>query len=178
MTDQIRPKNPLKFHYIGNRKNPSETGIITVATEVTGGGHSVRLGFAFCSPKDQFSKKIGRKIALDRMKGSWGHTLGYGGHSTDAIVSALGSIYQQFLPKIWRNHKFWTTGNGEIEYEKLAKKDWEFHKSTLEDEGKGETNQGIACCPNCKGTKWRFKPIGDSGMVECVACKKQERIAD
>jgi len=55
-----------KFYYVGDRKGNSKTGVMTIATEVQD-DNSLKVSFAFCSPKDNFSKVKGREKAIGRL---------------------------------------------------------------------------------------------------------------
>lgn len=54
--------NEPRFHYI-HRKG----GHITIAYQIE--DNKVKMGASFCSPHDQFNKKMGRRIAQNRLLG-------------------------------------------------------------------------------------------------------------
>ena len=55
----------IKFIYIGDRHRHDHNGIITIANKVV--NNEIIYGVSYCSPKDTFSKDIGRNIAEKRM---------------------------------------------------------------------------------------------------------------
>jgi hypothetical protein len=55
----------IKFIYIGNRHRHDHNGIVTIANKVV--NNEIMYGVSYCSPKDTFSKVIGRNIAKKRM---------------------------------------------------------------------------------------------------------------
>jgi len=90
----IQIKNPLRFHYI---KHPKVKSTATVATLVK--DKNVIVAFAFCSPKDQFCKAIGRSIAEGRLAKS--HLMvPFNERSFNAIADAWESQTIK-KPKIW-----------------------------------------------------------------------------
>ena len=62
-------RNTTRYYYIGNKEAEvrRRCGVITVATTVQPDMKTLKVGFAFCSARDQFCKRIGRKIAEGRM---------------------------------------------------------------------------------------------------------------
>lgn len=60
LTDQYI-KSKIKFRYFGDISISKGNGKVIVAHIGN------KCGIAWCSPKDKFSKKIGRNIAIDRL---------------------------------------------------------------------------------------------------------------
>jgi hypothetical protein len=82
-------KNRLKIFHVRDDKRA-----MTVAAEVQPsehvGGATVKLGFAFCNDKDNFTRRIGAAKAVGRMRSST-HSITrlFTGHSADAIADAF-----------------------------------------------------------------------------------------
>ena len=63
--------NQIKFIYFGNTKKSNHRGILTVAYRYNSEKKLIEYALSFCSPKDRFSKKIGRKISSGRLKSDY-----------------------------------------------------------------------------------------------------------
>lgn len=50
----------------GKQRNPQQATIVATFSNVNSDTVEVRAGFAICSGKDQFSKAIGRELAIQR----------------------------------------------------------------------------------------------------------------
>lgn len=61
-------KNKLRIFYVGDKSGADGKGVLTIATQINPDGKTFRVGFAFCSPKDIFSKKVGRESAIRRLR--------------------------------------------------------------------------------------------------------------
>ena len=61
-------KDKLRIFYVGDKSGIDKKGVLTIATQVNEDGKTFRVGFAFCSPKDRFSKKVGRAAAIGRLQ--------------------------------------------------------------------------------------------------------------
>ena len=78
-------KNRIKVFHVRD-----DSRAMTVASEVNEQENEVKLGFAFCNDKDNFSKKIGRVKAVGRMKSNDDSiTTHFHGHSADSIVNVF-----------------------------------------------------------------------------------------
>lgn len=96
-------RNPIKFFYVRKEKGNGKVGVATVATMVVPDGKTsvVFIGTSFCSPKDQFSKKVGRAMALERMsKPETAIVTHFSGHSSDSIARVWSAIDK---PEFWKN---------------------------------------------------------------------------
>ena len=58
----------IKYRYYGDRSKSRHNGIITAAYIYDKKNNKIRIGLAFCSPKDKFNKRIGREIAKGRLE--------------------------------------------------------------------------------------------------------------
>lgn len=88
MTDGIR------YYYFGRTKTGNTNGIITCATRLN--GFDVHVGFSFCSPKDNFKKEMGRRIALGRLNES-PVILKFTGHSGDDVAAYIKTVIESDL---------------------------------------------------------------------------------
>lgn len=88
----------IKFSYLRDPKNPKL--VLTIAREIVKEGQLVGTiqQFSLCSPKDQFSKKIGRKIACGRLEkhplGYYSNITGYLKKGDSAAAFAMRQIQQ------------------------------------------------------------------------------------
>ncbi len=48
--------------------NKNEFGAITIASNLDIDNNKLEYAVAFCSPKDEFTKKIGRELAISRLE--------------------------------------------------------------------------------------------------------------
>lgn len=101
-------KNPLKVFHV--RDELYSKAVVTIATKISPDyPNTIKVGFAFCSPKDQFNRKIGRKIAIGRMESFGSNVYSYdtffGGHSADSIVKLWPSVRK---PSYLQNRRFIT----------------------------------------------------------------------
>lgn len=60
----------IKFYYLGwpPDHNQNHNGVLTLAVRHEPRDKQVEIGFSFCSPKDSFSRKEGRKLAVCRLE--------------------------------------------------------------------------------------------------------------
>jgi hypothetical protein len=111
-------KNTLKFYHVRRESKKigkaGHCGVMTVATQVK--GENVDLGFAFCSPNDNFEKALGRKIATGQLLKK-PVTTQFTGNSANDIVfmwnqPIMHELYRwkngkqiPYVPQIWRHSK-------------------------------------------------------------------------
>lgn len=99
-------KNPIKFFHVKRTDNKTnKTGVVTIASMVVGTGKraKVQIGASFCSPMDQFNKKIGRANALERMaKPETCLRAPFTGHSAETIENCWDEIDK---PRFWDRTK-------------------------------------------------------------------------
>jgi len=84
--------------------------VITIATEVQE-DNTLKIGFSFCSKKDQFEKKKGREIAIGRMNKN-GFQVPFSGHSSEDVVKLWNESNLINKPQVWRNHTLRVTKHG------------------------------------------------------------------
>lgn len=95
-------KNRLKYHHITHPDGHR----MTVASEVHENGQDVYFGFAFCSEKDRFVKKVGRNKARGAMLShSKAFVTEFSGHSSDDLCKFWNSNKIK-VPQIWKNTVF------------------------------------------------------------------------
>jgi len=110
-----------KFFYVGN-KTSSKSGVLTAVSEIQPNG-KLKIAFAFCSPKDQFNRKIGRKIALGRLTCDRSSFItDFTGHSSNDICKIFNEYNSHpgsgvYIPRLWKNRVLVSTNKG-IAYEK------------------------------------------------------------
>ena len=89
-------KNPIKFYYVRRDSNKvgkaGHCGVMTIATKVK--DSMVAFGFSFCSPKDQFVKSLGRKIALGLLE-------------SHPIVTSFTGNSANDIARVWKEHNTW-----------------------------------------------------------------------
>jgi len=94
----MKVKNRIKIFHIKDDKRA-----MTIATEVSMDGEYLKMGFAFCSKKDQFNKKLGRSIAMGRMHNS-SMQIPFSGHSANDIINVFNdSVIKK--PSLWKKGK-------------------------------------------------------------------------
>lgn len=82
----------IKFSYHRDPKNPKR--ILTIARKLSRCDDEiiVRFGCSICSPKDKFTKKAGRDLAVSRMNNGevvFGLTLGDREHPKERVIRHL-----------------------------------------------------------------------------------------
>lgn len=93
-------KNKTKVFHV---RHPKEKAVMTVAARVNEDEDVVRFGFAFCSPKDNFSKKVGRTKALGRVDSAGATWTDFNGHSADALCRIWNNGFFSNKPQIWKH---------------------------------------------------------------------------
>jgi hypothetical protein len=93
----------MKVRYFRNKNVPSDktarAGVVTVVYDTVDGaedefGYTINnvpaFGVAFCSPKDQFNKRIGRLIAAGRLskKNGWKDP----GNTNDVLLTLIEDV--------------------------------------------------------------------------------------
>ena len=58
----------IKYIYFGNTKKSKHYGILTIAYRYDHDSKAIEYALAFCSPRDRFSRKIGRRISKGRLE--------------------------------------------------------------------------------------------------------------
>ena len=99
----MQPKNPIKVYYVGDKSGEDGRGVMTVATKVV--GQQLHVGFAFCSPEDQFSRVISRQLASDRMNDpSQRYVTNFSGHSINDVRDLWNAyMYRDEKPQLWKD---------------------------------------------------------------------------
>lgn len=85
-------------------------GAVTVACEVVPDteDYLFSFGFAFCSPKDRFNKKIGRLIASGRLaKQRWYYERYTGGLMSESIQHRINCLWPKLLNQGAFDHPAW-----------------------------------------------------------------------
>ncbi len=95
----MKVKNRVKVFHVKDNKRA-----MTIATEVSLDGEYLKFGFAFCSKKDQFNKKLGRSIAMGRMNTS-PRQVAFSGHSANDIINIFNDSCVVNKPSLWRKGK-------------------------------------------------------------------------
>ena len=120
-------RNPIKFFYVRKENGSGKEGVATIATLIVSDGDEsiVRIGASFCSPKDQFNKRIGRAMALERMaKDETAIVATFEGHSSESVAKVWGVMDK---PEYWRNTQLASDAHGlYIAGEVQAEPDQEF----------------------------------------------------
>ena len=89
-------KNPIKYFHIRHRDKQNLA--ISIATEVH--GNEVYIAFAFCSTKDNFCRRTGREMALEKLASNDYYTAQFSGHSADDIARVWPAVEK---PHAWDN---------------------------------------------------------------------------
>lgn len=69
-TGRARTESPeliVRYHRSWPNWNLQNPSVLTVAAHISYDQGSLRFGWSLCSQKDNFSKKIGRELAIDRL---------------------------------------------------------------------------------------------------------------
>ena len=96
--------NPVRvFHVRDAGKDPNRKKVMTIATEVLP-DNSLMVGFAFCSKRDMFNKKIGAIKAIGRMRSAnLGYITRFSGHSADDVTTLWNDLGDREKPSLLRN---------------------------------------------------------------------------
>ncbi len=103
-------KNRCKIFYVGDKSGTDGRGVLTIATEINEDGKTFRVGFAFCSSKDRFSRKIGRQKALARLNKNKMNTLAgevmNGWMFEDRTIDTAIRVFDVIVkPSEWKNRR-------------------------------------------------------------------------
>jgi hypothetical protein len=103
------------FYFRRSKQSQRHPGAVTVAAQLDEAAKKLHLAFSFCSPKDQFVRKIGRNYADDRLTLGLGnvqlHTIpNYWYRTTEFTGKPLADILRVFnfevrpedKPRIWQ----------------------------------------------------------------------------
>ena len=107
-------KDRCRIFYVGDKSGADGKGVLTIATQINEDGKTCRLGFAFCSPKDRFSRKMGRIKAMARLgqnntliKDSFHSSLPNQWNFDKYTIDAAMKVFNSFLlkPNSWQHRK-------------------------------------------------------------------------
>jgi hypothetical protein len=99
---EVTPKNNVKFFHLSALMQDGQVHRITFATVIVPETQDVLVGAAFCSPKDTFTRKMGRQIALGRAIKN-GKKFG-DEKFTGCTASNLVNVWNKLnKPQIWKN---------------------------------------------------------------------------
>jgi hypothetical protein len=84
----MKEADPVRYLYFGSMDTKHQ-GVVTVAYERRNG--MIFCGFAFCSPKDPFCRRIGRAIASGRLQCD---RLNYATVATEDLIQDVAALFR------------------------------------------------------------------------------------